>query len=122
METPKARQIHVLVVIPDHEQQLHAQIVHDSIRMREARIIDSRFRRLLNEKLAPFLHKKPKSISNATLGQSEIARLEKGKQIMHFAPVEYGEVFWSEEVQTQADAITNKAVLTHLLLLFSAAY
>ncbi|CAI5729960.1 unnamed protein product [Peronospora farinosa] len=25
METPKARQIYVLVVIPDHEQQLHAQ-------------------------------------------------------------------------------------------------
>ncbi|CAI5746517.1 unnamed protein product [Peronospora destructor] len=109
MSQPSAEQIHVLVVVPDQEQQLEAQNVHDSVRMREASIRESRIIMLLEQKLASLPHKTSKPYSSAAFGQLEITALAKGKRIIDFAPVEDEEAFWSEETQIQADAITNEA-------------
>ncbi|UIZ26790.1 hypothetical protein KXD40_002210 [Peronospora effusa] len=106
MPQPSLTEIHVLVVVPEQENQLQAQNVHDLVRMREANISESRFAVLmdemldekLDEKLALLYHKTAKSYSNSTLGHREIARLEKDELFFDFAPVKDGEAFWTEKI------------------------
>ncbi|KAL3656363.1 hypothetical protein V7S43_018737 [Phytophthora oleae] len=103
--------IHVLVVVPEQDQQLRVENVHDSLSMfREASVRQMRLEMLLEQHLASLPHKKSKSYSDAALGQLETARLEKDELIIDAAAVENGEAFWSEEIQIQSDAIRNEAV------------
>ncbi|OWZ21632.1 Crinkler (CRN) [Phytophthora megakarya] len=108
---PTKKTIHVLVVVPEQDQQLRVENVHDSLSMfREASVRQMRLEMLLEQNLATLPHKKSKSYSDAALGQLETARLEKDELIIDAASVENGEAFWSEEIQTQSDAIGNEAV------------
>ncbi|CAH0478598.1 unnamed protein product [Peronospora belbahrii] len=50
------------------------------------------------------------SASSGKLGQLELSRLHKRRRIIDFAPVASAEAFWSEEIQTQANAISDEAV------------
>ncbi|KAL3664473.1 hypothetical protein V7S43_010793 [Phytophthora oleae] len=103
--------VHVLVVVPEQDQQLRVENVHDSLSMfREASVRQMRLEMLLEQHLASLPHKKLKSYSDAALGQFETARLEKDELIIDAAAVENGEAFWSEEIQIQSDAIRNEAV------------
>ncbi|KAG2856756.1 hypothetical protein PC113_g11295 [Phytophthora cactorum] len=104
--------VHVLVVVPEQEQQLPVESVRDSAMFREA----SSFRKLrrdvveIKEALASLPHKQSKSYSDAALGQIQYARLERSGLIIDAAPIENAEPFWTEKIQDQAKRIKDEAV------------
>ncbi|KAL3663090.1 hypothetical protein V7S43_012030 [Phytophthora oleae] len=97
--------IHVLVVVPEQRQQLHAEDIEVE-KIREAII---RLSRQMAESRVILPHKTATSNTTGTLGEKEYRRLDNNHLIINTVPVENGEAFWSEETQTQADAITKKA-------------
>ncbi|CAH0478590.1 unnamed protein product [Peronospora belbahrii] len=100
MLQPSAEQIHVVVVVPKQKQQLRVDNFHDSGSRLENLIDDIEYYRKNNMM----------SASSGKLGQLELSRLHKRRRIIDFAPVASAEAFWSEEIQTQANAISDEAV------------
>ncbi|UIZ26272.1 hypothetical protein KXD40_002183 [Peronospora effusa] len=107
--TPKSKEIHVLVVVPYQEQHVQAKDVSEAAQMREARNCLLRTAQQLEQAMACLPHKSSNSLSNAALGEQEQIKLEVTKQVIKFTPVEDEEAFWSKETQFKADAITNEA-------------
>ncbi|UIZ26294.1 hypothetical protein KXD40_002164 [Peronospora effusa] len=107
--TPKSKEIHVLVVVPYQEQHVQTKDVNEAAQTREYINRLLRAAQQLEQKVVCLPHKSSKSLSSAALGEQEQKKLEVLKQIIVFAPVEGEEAFWSKETQIKADAITNEA-------------
>ncbi|GMF58727.1 unnamed protein product [Phytophthora fragariaefolia] len=106
MPPPQSWQVHVLVVVPEG-----ATSEHDLLSLlREASARQMRLEMRLEQVVASLPHKQPKSYSDAALGQLEMGRLKEDQLIIEVSPTGDGDAFWSEEMQIQADAITNEAV------------
>jgi hypothetical protein len=59
-------------------------------------------------------HKQPKAsiFDHATMGKMEFDRLKNDDLVIYVQPNEDEDAFWSEEIQIQANAISNEAVFT----------
>ncbi|UIZ26834.1 hypothetical protein KXD40_002219 [Peronospora effusa] len=118
MSQPLPEQIHVLVVVPYQEQHVRAQDVNEAAQTREDINRLLRAAQQLEQKVVCLPHKSSKSLSSAALGQREFERLQKGKLVVKFAPVEGEEAFWSKETQIKADVITNEAAFVAFITPF----
>ncbi|KAG1706015.1 hypothetical protein DVH05_002577 [Phytophthora capsici] len=114
--------IHVLVNIPEHYRvvQMSLVSVQNAIdeRVREALERERAYRREtmrqdIAEMMSELRHKAPEysiwEVGATQLGATEFKRLRNDHLMLDISPVENGEAFWSEEVQSQADAITKEA-------------
>ncbi|KAJ8546684.1 hypothetical protein ON010_g11549 [Phytophthora cinnamomi] len=99
----KMTPVHVLVVVPEQEQQSRVESAHDSFSM-----LCSMRRDMMELKEVAFsLSDKDKSFYDGALGQLVERRLRNDEVFVEAAPTN-GEAFWSEKTQSQANAFKNE--------------